>query len=98
MSKDQYPKEYKDELNRLAYVIDNEFERTVFVYYNKTNKIKIKYKYFHKDVYFDVFSRTGELIFSNLNTNMNGGRIMNDHYEMKFIIHPIKLQIINNLK
>lgn len=94
-----YPKRYKDKNGRIVYSQENEFERVVLIYYGDTDRIKIKYHYFHKDLYVDVFSKSGQIIFSTVSDNVN-----ETHVEKKpdgtldFIISPQKLAIINSLK
>lgn len=95
----KYPMEYHDRLGRLVYCLDNEFERTVFVYYGDTGKLKVKYQYFNKDVYFDVFSKTGELVFSSISNNIHQTNIERKHDgSIDFIVNPKKLSLINGLK
>lgn len=99
MEKKEYPIKYKDKLGRLIYLLENEFERVVFVYYGQTDRIKIKYHYINKDVYVDAFSRSGTIIFSTVSRN-----VYETHVEKKFdgtldfIVNPEKLRLINDLK
>lgn len=95
----EYPKEYRDKLNRINYVLNNEYQKIIYTYYGETNKIKIKYIYFRKNVYFDAFSKTGEVIFSNVTNNFLDCKVAKKFDgTIEFIIHPIKKQIINQIK
>lgn len=99
MNDSEYPKRYKDNLGRIIYALENEFERTVFMYYKDTNRIKIKYHYINKDVYIDAFSRTGEIIFSTVSRNLHETHVERRFDgSIEFIVHPEKLRFINSLK
>lgn len=99
MNDEKYPKRYKDKLGRVIYVLKNEFERTIFMYYGTTNHIKIKYHYINKDVYIDTFSKKGDIIFSTISKNIHETRIeKRSDGSIEFIIHPEKLRFINSLK
>lgn len=99
MNASDYPKRYKDNLGRIIYALENEFERTVFMYYGNTNRIKVKYHYINKDVYIDAFSRTGEIIFSTVSRNLHETHVeRRSDGSIEFIVHPEKLRFINSLK
>lgn len=99
MNVSDYPKRYKDNLGRVIYALENEFERTVFMYYGDTNRIKIKYHYINKDVYIDAFSRTGAIIFSTVSKNLHETHVeRRSDGSIEFIVHPEKLRFINSLK
>ncbi len=92
-----YPKMYHDKLNRLAYVLENEFEKTIYTFYGQSNKIKVKYKFYRQDVKFDVFTESGYLLLSNFSER--DVKFKKTPYgTIKFTIHPNKLKKINNLK
>lgn len=98
-SKNKYPIEYHDKLGRVVYCLSNQFERTVFVYYEDSNRIKVKYQYFNKDVYFDVFSRSGQLIFSSISNNVHQTNIEKKHDgSLDFIVNQEKLRLFNSLR
>lgn len=92
-----YPKIYRDKLNRINYIIQNEFQKTIYTFYGDSNKIKVKYVYFRKNVYFDVFSKTGEVIFSTVEDNYSSTVEKKYDGTIGFIIHPIKKNLINKL-
>lgn len=95
----EYPVKYKDKLGRTVYVLENEFERIVFVYYGETDKKKIKYHYINKDVYVDAFSKSGSIIFSTVSRNVHETHVEKKHDgTLDFIVNPQKLKIINDLK
>lgn len=99
MNDSGYPKRYKDNLGRIIYTLENEFERTVFVYYGETSRIKVKYHYVNKDVYIDAFSRTGSIIFSTVSKNLHETHVEKKYDgSIEFIVHPEKLRFINSLK
>lgn len=97
MKEQTYPKIYRDKLNRINYIIQNEFQKTIYTFYGESNKIKVKYVYFRKNVYFDVFSKTGEVIFSTVEDNFNSTVEKKYDGTISFIIHPIKKNLINKL-
>lgn len=92
-----YPKEYKDKLHRIIYVQQNEFEKVIYTYYGDTHNIKVKYYYYRNSVFFDAFSRTGEVIFSTVGSGFN--QFVEKKYDgtIGFVIHPIKKNIINKI-
>lgn len=94
-----YPQEYRDKLNRVVYVLLNEYEKIIYTFYGETNRIKVKYIVFKKNIYFDVFSRTGEVIFSNVTNNFFDCRIEKKYDgTIDFIVHPKKIKLINQIK
>jgi hypothetical protein len=97
MKETTYPKIYRDKLNRINYIIQNEFQKTIYTFYGDSNKIKVKYVYFRKNVYFDVFSKTGEVIFSTVEDNYSSTVEKKYDGTIGFIIHPIKKNLINKL-
>lgn len=99
MNGSEYPKRYTDELGRLVYAVDSEFERVVLRYYGDTSRIKLKYHYINKDLYVDAFSRSGEIIFSTFSRNVHDTHVERKHDgSLDFIVHPRKLELINSLK
>lgn len=99
MKPTSYPQEYRDKLNRVVYVLLNEYEKIIYTFYGETNRIKVKYIVFKKNIYFDVFSRTGEVIFSNVTNNFFDCRIEKKYDgTIDFIVHPEKIKLINQIK
>jgi hypothetical protein len=99
MEKKEYPVKYKDKLGRTVYVLENEFERIVFVYYGNTDKKKIKYHYINQDVYVDAFSRSGVIIFSTVSRNVHETHVEKKYDgTLDFIVNAEKLKLINELK
>jgi len=99
MSEKIYPIKYKDKLGRLIYTLENEFERVVFMYYQDSDRIKVKYHYMNNDVYIDAFSKSGDLIFSTYSRNIFESKIEKKHDgTLDFIINPHKLKIINSIR
>lgn len=93
-----YPQLFKDKLGRTIYIIENEFQKIIYTFYGESNKIKVKYVYFRNNVYFDVFSKSGEVIFSTLEQESLRSTIEKKHDgTFSFIIHPIKKQLINKI-
>jgi hypothetical protein len=94
-----YPKEYRDNLNRVNYILHNEFEKTIYTFYGDTNKIKVKYIYYRKNIYFDVFSKSGDVIFSNVSNNFLDCKVEKKYDgTIDFIVHPVKRLLINQIK
>lgn len=92
-----YPKEYKDKLNRIIYVQENEFEKIIYTYYGNTNKIKVKYYYYRNSVFFDAFSQTGEVIFSTIGNGFSKFVDRKHDGTISFTFHPLKKKLINKL-
>lgn len=66
----EYPIKKKDNLGRLVYIKWNDIERSANVYWDNTENIKIKYKYYNTDVSFDAYDKAGKNVIS-----YNGGRL-----------------------
>lgn len=98
MKEQTYPKIYRDKLNRINYVIQNEFQKIIYTFYGETKNIKIKYVYFRKNVYFDAFSKSGQLIFSTFEDNYSSTVEKKYDGTISFIVHPEKIKIINQIK
>jgi hypothetical protein len=97
MNEKTYPKIYRDKLNRINYILQNEFQKIIYTFYGETNKIKVKYVYFRKNVYFDVFSKTGEVIFSTVEDTHSATVEKKYDGTISFTIHPVKKNLINKL-
>lgn len=98
MKEKTYPKIYKDKLNRISYVLENEFQKTIYTFYGESNKIKVKYIYFRNNVYFDAFSKTGEVIFSTLDQQSISSNVEKKYDgTISFVVHPVKRNLINTI-
>lgn len=98
MNEKTYPKTFRDKLNRINYILENEFQKIIYTFYGDTNRIKIKYVYFRKNIYFDAFSKTGQLIFSTYEDNHKSTVEKKYDGTISFIVHPEKIKLINQIK
>lgn len=53
-----------DNLGRVIYIDWNGVERTIYVYYGNTSKVKLKYRLFHKETSLDAYNTSGKIIIS----------------------------------
>lgn len=60
-----FPIRKYDDLKRLIYVDYNGIERIINVYWNDTNKIKIKYRLWNKDTEMEAFDKNGKVIIKS---------------------------------
>ena len=98
MKNKKYPLEYKDKLGRVVYVLDSEFDRTIYKYWFNTNRLKIKYKYFREDVSFSAFSFAGKLILSSYKDAKSAELYFKYDGTIHFNVNPEKLKLINSIK
>lgn len=62
---EEYPVKKYDKLNRLIYVDWNGVERSINIYWDDTEKIKIKYRLWNQEAEVEAFDKNGNKIFSN---------------------------------
>lgn len=77
-----YPIKKYDKLNRLIYVDWNGIERLVNIYWDDTNKIKIKYRLYSNDAEVEAYDKNGKVIIRSVSG--------------KFILDLPKLKIKNS--
>lgn len=58
----EYPIKKFDKLNRMVYVDWNGVERIINIYWDDTNKIKIKYRLWHNDYEVEAYNLKGKII------------------------------------
>ena len=66
---EEYPLRKYDKLNRLIYIDFNGVERVIKIYWDDTEKVKIKYRLWKEDVEVEAYDKNGKKIFSS-----SGGR------------------------
>ena|ERR1700722_52856 len=66
-----YPIKKIDNLGRIVHITWNDSERTVNTYWTDSNNIKIKYKYYNKDVSFDAYLKNGQNIICYNGTRLD---------------------------
>lgn len=59
-----YPIKKTDYLDRPIYVDWNGIERTIYKYWDKTKKVKIKWRLFNQEASFDAYDKNGKNIIS----------------------------------
>lgn len=60
-----YPIKNFDKLNRMVYVDWNGVERCINVYWDDTDKVKIKYRLWHNDAEVEAYDRNGKTIIKS---------------------------------
>ena len=84
-----------DNLGRTIYIDWNGVERTIYVYYGDTSKMKLKYRLFHKETSLDAYDTSGKSILSydagKFEINVPGVWISKDG-EVNFRVDKIKLK------
>ncbi len=61
----EFPIKKYDHLNRMIYVDWNGVERCINIYWDDTNKIKIKYRLWHKEIEVEAYDKKGRIVFRN---------------------------------
>jgi len=60
-----YPIKKYDKLNRLIYIDWNGVERCINIYWDDTDKVKIKYRLYSKDAEVEAFDKNGKSIMKD---------------------------------
>lgn len=61
-----YPIRKYDKLNRLIYIDWNGIERCINIYWDDTDKIKIKYRLYSDDSEVEAYDKNGKVIIKNV--------------------------------
>jgi len=62
----EYPIRKYDKLNRLIYIDWNGVERCINIYWDNTEKVKIKYRLYSKDAEVEAYDKNGKVIIKNV--------------------------------
>ncbi len=68
---EEYPLKKYDHLNRLIYVDWNGVERVIKIYWDDTDKVKIKYRLWREETEVEAYDKSGNQIFSSSSGNLS---------------------------
>ena len=61
----EYPIKKYDHLNRVIYIDWNGVERCINIFWDDTNKIKIKYRLWHSETEVEAFDKKGKVVLQS---------------------------------
>lgn len=61
----EYPIKKYDHLNRLIYIDWNGIERCINIFWDDTNKIKIKYRLWHSETEVEAYNKKGNIVLKS---------------------------------
>jgi len=62
----EYPIRKYDKLNRVIYIDWNGVERSIYMYWDDTEKVKIKYRLYSSDAEVEAYDKNGKVIIRNV--------------------------------
>ena len=88
-----FPIKKYDHLNRMIYVDWNGVERCINIYWNDTNKIKIKYRLWHKETEVEAYDKKGNIVFRSSAgvIALNFPRLKIDNGRIRYVIDKKKV-------
>lgn len=90
----EYPFKKFDHLNRLIYVDWNGIERCINIYWDDTNKIKIKYRLWNDETEVEAYDKNGDTILQSSAGKIviNFPRLRIENGRMYYVIEKNKIK------